>query len=408
MYNTIVGDTYELIARKVYGFERDANLIRSANPGVIEPLVAGVQLIIPEQQDTPSNVQQSTRAANNSEVAILIDGTRVRFWKDLRITRALDAMDIVEFSAPFDSKNSNFRSTFRPMSYRVVTITIGGVVLFTGRMVSVVPVVDDKNKNVSVSCYSLPGILNDTAMPASSYPVSYDDLNLKEIAINLCKPFGISVEFTGPIGAKFERVAIKSNETVLSFLIELSKQRNLIISSTPSGKLLFHQSINAGASIEILRQGQPPFQSVTPLFSPQSYYSHITGIKPTATGQEGSQITVKNPLLGDVLRVMTFDVNDTPDGAVKSAVEAKMGRMFGNVVSYNVSVPTWHTKSGNLWEPNKTIILNAPDAMIYNDYEFVIRNVSFTNNDTSLSAIMNVVIPGAFAGKIPDSLPWDE
>ena len=407
-YSVLAGDTFESIARKKYGTEQESYRIAAANPGVSEPLSAGTTITVPTLPDAPENVPQAAASSADDEVAILVDGKRFRFWDQVRIVRSLDAMDMVEFGAPFDSELPGFKDTFRPFSFKTVVITVGGTPLFTGTMVSVNPVIGNDRKTVSVSGYSLPGVLNDCTPPASAFPLEYDGQGLREIATALAAPFGLTVDFQAEPGAIFERVAIEPGKRILTFLAELAKQRKLVISSTPLGKLVFLRSVETGTPVARLQQGQPPILSITPFFSPQEYYSHITGMESVVMGLAGSQFTVKNPRLTGVTRPLTFGAPDTLDADVKSAVEAKVGRMFGNMVSYSVRVSTWRDPSGELWAPNTLIQLLAPDAMIYAEYKFVIRSVEFNRDRASETATLNLVIPGAFSGKIPEGLPWDD
>lgn len=407
-FNVVTGDTFGLISRKKYGTEKEADLIARANPGVAEPLTGGTTIIIPTLPDAPENVQQQAEADTEDEVALLIDGIRFRFWNSIRITRAIDNMDTVEFGAPFDSEAPGFRETFRPFSFKPVTITVGGDPLFTGTMVAVNPLVENSQKTIAVSGYSLPGVLNDCTPPASSFPLEFNNQGLREIATALVAPFGIGIDFQADQGAVFERVAIEPGKKVLNFLAELAKQRNLIVSSTSRGKLLFLQSTDAGQPVARLQQGTAPVLSVTPFFSPQEYYSHITGMEPVLIGLAGSQFTVKNPRLLGVTRPLTFKAPDTIGADVKAAVEAKAGRMFGNMASYSVRVATWRDPSGKLWEPNTTLKLLSPDAMVYSEYEFIIRSIEFERDRSTETATLNLVIPGSFSGKIPEVLPWDE
>ena len=401
------GDTFESIARKKYGTEKEADRIARANPGVSEPLTAGTTLTVPTLPDAPKNRQSNAPAATDDEVAILIEGQRFRFWDRVRVTRAIDTMDTVEFGAPFDADAPGFRETFRPFSFKTVVITVGGTPLFTGTMVAVSPAVENGQKIVSVSGYSLPGVLNDCTSPASTYPLEFNDQGLREISAALASPFGIAVEFQADKGAIFERVASEPGKKVLAFLTELAKQRNLVIGSTTRGSLLFSQSIETGTPVARLQQGSAPVMAVTPFFSPQEYYSHITGIEPVIVGLAGSQFTVKNPRLQGVTRPITFNAPDTLDADVKAAVESKAGRMFGNMASYSVRVATWRDPQGNLWEPNTIVKLQAPEAMIYNEYAFVIRSVEFEREGRKETATLNLVIPGSFSGKVPESLPWE-
>ena len=406
-YNIVTGDTFDSISRKKYGTEVEASRIAIANPGVNEPLTVGTVLTIPDIPNAPKNLQQQTISDSAEEMAVLINGSRFKFWDKIRIVESLDTISIVEFSAPFDVDLPNFKETFRPFSFQSVIITVGGEPVFTGTMLTPVPVIENESKIISVSCYSLPGVLNDCTPPASSFPLEFNGQGLQEIITTLVSPFGIGVIFQAEQGAIFERVAIEPGKKILTFIIELLQQRNLILSNDLKGNLIILQSVEPGNAVGRLEQGTAPVLSITPFFTPQQYFSHITGIEPVVIGLAGSQFTVKNTRLPGVVRPFTFVSPDTIDSTVKAAVEAKAGRMFGNMVSYSVRVATHRDPSGNRWASNTTVILRAPDAMVYNDYEFIIRSVEFEKDDKTETAILNLVLPGSFSGKIPNNLPWD-
>ena len=46
-YRTIPGDTFERVARKVYGDDLRAGQVSAANPDAAEPLTPGTELTIP-------------------------------------------------------------------------------------------------------------------------------------------------------------------------------------------------------------------------------------------------------------------------------------------------------------------------------------------------------------------------
>lgn len=406
-YITTTGDTFELIARKQYGTETESNRIAQANPGAIEPFSPGLLLTIPAIPNAPQDVPTATPADNPDEVSVNIDGTRFRFWDSIRLTRSIDAMDVIEFGAPFDAAAPGFKDTFQPFSFKPLSVFVGGVPLFSGTMVTVDPVLAADKKTLVISGYSLPGVLNDcTPTAAALDKVESNNQTLKEIATTLTAPFGLSVEFEGDPGPVFERVHVGASKKVLASLTDLAKQRNFIISSTSQGALLFLKSTSGGQPVARLAQGDSPLLSVTPQFNPQDYYSHVTGIAPQLVGLPSAGFTVKNPFLSGVFRPFTFTAPDTENSNVKKAVEAKHGRMFGSMASYSAQVVTWRDPSGRLWEPNTTIKLLAPDAMVYSEYEFVVRSVTFERTRASEIAVLELVIPGSFSGEIPEALPW--
>ncbi len=285
-------------------------------------------------------------------------------------------------------------------------MTIGGGPVFTGFIVSVVPSLNAGAREVSISAYSLPGVLMDCTPPASAFPLEFYNTDLKYIARQVVRPFGLIVKFTTPAGPKFEQVSCDVEKKVFEFLVDLAQQRNIIISDSEAGELVFESPIPPGKPVAILKQGDPTLVSVTPQFQGQNYYSHVTGIGAAVPGLPGQQFTVKNPRV-KTLRPYVFKVSDTMSMDIKSAVQAKAGRMLANMAAYTIRVPTWRDPAGALWAPNTTVKVQAPGAMINNEYEFLIRSVTLERSATGMAAALNLVIPGAFRGSIPEAMPWD-
>ena len=406
-YTIVTGDTFELISRKQYGTEAEATRVRYANPGVTEPFVVGTVIVIPDVPAAPINKAQKTEANNEDEVAILIEGKRFRFWSEVQITRSIDSIDSIEFSAPFEPDNTEFKNIIKPFSFKNIEVTVGGNIFFSGTMVNINPDQSTDNRTVQVSGYSKPGVLSDCNFPASTFPNEFNKQTLKDIATTAAGVFGLNVVFSADAGPVFERLYCDTHTKILAFLSDLAKQRNLIINSTPEGDLQFLQSVDSGNAVGQLTQGVSPLISITPSFSPQEYYSHITGMSPTFVGVEGSQYTVKNIHLTTILRPFTFDINDSLSSETESPVRAKMSRMFASAISYNIEVATWRSPNGNLWSPNTTIKIQAPGAMIYEPYEFLIKSVTFKGERSGRIASLSLVLPGAFSGRIPEGLPWD-
>ena len=405
-YTVITDDTFEIISRKVYGEEGGASLIANSNPGV-STLTVGIVINIPDRPDAPQDTPGGVPSVSENEVALNIDGKRFRFWSTMKITRSIDSMSVIGFTAPFEVDNQAFRDTFRPFSFQRLTVLVGGEPLFTGTMLTAIPTVGVDRKSVAVNGYSLPGVLRDCPLPSSAFPLEFNGQGLRDIARSAVSHFGLSVEFSAQQGPVFERVAADPVKKVQQFLIDLADQRNFVVSSTPEGRVLFWRSVTPGNPVARLEQGSPPILTILPQFDPQKYYSHITGLAPAFLGVEGSKYTVKNPRLEGVIRPFTFKGEDTTDGDIKEATEAKAGYMFGGAVAYTVTLATWRDPQGKLWEENTTITLLAPGAMIYSEYEFLIRSVTLSRDENSDIAELSLVVPGVFDGQIPETMPWD-
>lgn len=407
-YVTQPGDTFERIARREYGTPDGAGDIQRANPGVTEPLVPGTVLAIPAQLDAPTARASTAPVSDPDEVALLVSGERFRFWEGVTITRSMDSIDTVGFTAPFEPDRETFRRIFRPFTFQPLELSVGGERVFSGTLMDVAPSISAESKTVSGSGYARPGVLADCNPPASTWEtLEKDGLDLRDLARALVRPFGIPVQFDASPGAPFERAANGPGTKIMAFLAQLAKQRNLVITNTADGALLFWQSVTPGRPVARLRQGESPLLSVTPAFDPQSYYSHITGWEMTGIGLPGDSYTVRNPFLEGVLRPATFQVQDAVSADVPAATRAQLGRMFGGVASYQVRVSTWRDAAGHLWAPNTTVTLEAPDAMIYREYEFIVREVVLEKQRDEKTATLTLVLPGAFSGEAPEVLPWD-
>lgn len=405
-FETRGGESWADVARAVYGSERGERGIALANPGLAEPLPPGERLQIPTRVETPEVL---TDAAELDEVAVRINGRRFRWWESVTLRRAADSVDTFELSAPFEPDESEFRENFRPLAYQGVSVAIGGEPFFNGTMLAVAPSSTAEARTVTAAGYSLPGVLEDCTASGDTPSLEFIGLNLREIAEELLDPFGLRVVFEDGAepGMAFLDVSIGAGQAVMPFLAQLAQQRALVIGSNRAGDLVFRQSAQPGNPVAVFTPDQPgPVRTVTPQFRPQQYYSHITGMEPEIIGITGGRVTIRNRRL-DAIRPHVFNVPDTQDTDLETAVQAKVGRMFGDVAAFTVGVTTWRDPSGALWRPNTTVQLHWPGAMIYRPYEFLIRAVELEAVGDRRAASLELVMPGAYRGEVPENLPWD-
>lgn len=345
--------------------------------------------------------------STTNEVVLKIGGQRWSYWEQIELTLSLDSFDLCGFTSVFEPDKPAFRSTFKPFSYKSLTVDVDDELLFTGQLVGVEPKAAKDSKTVECNGYALPAVLSDVNAPASAFPLEFNGMTLQQIAEQLAAPFGVEVVFDSPAGASFRRVKLERTDKVFDFLTTLAKQRSLVMSNTAEGRLQFFQSIGAGVPVVSLREGEQPLQEVTATFSPQAYYSEITGFAKTKSGRKGSRYTVQNPQLPAVVRPLSYTAEDVKAPDLPTAVQARMARMFGNMVAYVVELPTWCDPQGALFKPNTLCTLEAPGAMVYNKTTMLIRDVVLRQTKQATTASLGLVLPGAFSGQLPSVLPWD-
>lgn len=348
----------------------------------------------------PNNIESD----NENEVAILIANERFRFWTKSDINLSMDSIDQFSFSGPWQPEIERYRNIFQPLSFKPVAVYVGGEIVINALMLTVKPSVKSNTRTFSVGGYSLPGVLNDCNFPHDAYPIEFNGYGLLEIATAAAAFFDLDVQLDGEAGDVFDRVAAKPSEKVLSFLIKLAKQRNFLTTNTLEGKLLFTQATTEKSNI-FLKEGESPLLSVDPNYNAQNYFSSITGLSPNQIAKFSESFIANNSFLPGNDRPFVFEVSDAVSADLQKAVNSKFGRMFADAISVNVTCQGWRDTNGDLWQPNKIIKLQSEGAMIYNETEFLIKSVKLTREKSDQS-VLQLILPEAFQGKIPDTLPW--
>lgn len=332
-----------------------------------------------------------------------------KFWSDVEIVQSIDSFSTVAFNAPFEADRREFRDTFRPFRFKPLEVFVNDENLFTGVLVDITPQKTPEARTVACAGYAAPAVMEDCTEPGDQVPTEFLKLGLRDIAIALARAFNIAVEFRAEEGARFDKVELKPEDSPASLLVKLAKQRNLVVSNTAEGKLLCWRSIETGSPVARFKDNLPPLPSITPSFTPQEYFSELTGFVAAKGGKLGSRFREPNTFLPGVLRPRSFGLEDTDDADAPAAVRAKLARMFANAVSFDIGpIPSWRDPQGDLWAPNTTVTLDAPDAMIYRETEFLVRTVTLKQDAETEVATLTLVLPGAFDGTLPTELPWEE
>ena len=352
-------------------------------------------------------------------VSVRIRGKEWLYWDDIEITRSIDTHSTVGFTAPFEVERKAFRDTFRPFSFAPLEVLVNGKHLFTGTMIDVQPRLEPGARTVQISAYSKAAVLEDCNIPSANVPFEASGLSLRQIAERLAGPFSVGVVLAVPDPSAFKKVNTKtrtldtkleSDQKIQDFLADLARQRGLVIADTERGELLFQKSVAPGNPVVRFEEGVAPLLSVVPTLNPQDYFTEVTGFRLAKRGSTGSQYTIpsRERIAGGVLRSLSFRLDDIEKADVPTAVLAHVGRMLASAVSYVITVPTWRDPQGELWAPNTTLVLKAPSAFVFKDYEFLVRDVVFKCSSEERTASLGLVLPGVFSGDLPSTRPWDE
>lgn len=333
------------------------------------------------------------------------------YWGNVEIRRSIDAYSTVVFEAPFEPERAEFRKTFRPFTFPRLECLINLETIVTGFVLDVSPELDANGRKIQVTGYAKPAVLHDCNLPPDAFGkgLQFQKQSLLEIARRIGAPFSITCDFRDDDPKPFDKVKLEIDKKLQEFLVDLAKQRSRVLTDTPSGDLLCWQSVEPGNPVCYFVEGRQPLTKVSAEFSPREYYSEITGFGKKKRAKGEARWTALNHFLEKPRRPHTFKLEDSERADVPTATLANLGKMFANILTVQIDdLPGWRDPQGNLWQPNTTLVLTAPGVMVYRPTEFLIRDVVLKQTPDTETASLSLVLPGAFSGRLPDDLPWDE
>ncbi len=148
------------------------------------------------------------------------------------------------FKVQFDPNNSVHKKLFKPYSYHSCQLYYQNILLITG--ICLVGHYEDGavESLVNISGYSKTGVLEDCVVVAN--PAQSVNLTLKQIAEKVCAHYKISVKIDPEVADVCNQVIPDStpdiDEKIKGYLDKLCSQRNVILSHTTTGELLFTKS----------------------------------------------------------------------------------------------------------------------------------------------------------------------
>ena len=400
-HTTKPGESYEDISRQQYGTEESADTLKKSNPSAGETLVAGSTLFVPKTK------AKTKINPTGDEVTLIIGKTEFKNFIEIIFTQRFDSFDTCDIIAPFEPNNVDFRKLFKPFSYQDMEVFIGEELVFSGTQMGVNPFVTPESKTVTLSAYSKCAVINDSCVPISAYPVEVRGFKLDRIAKSITQTFPFDVVVNADVGDSFNVATIKPEKKIAPYLLNLSKQRDIVLTNNLEGNLLLTRAVDS-PSVAHLKGNHPPVLSIVPTFNEQSYYSDYTAILPVIIRQNPTSYTAKNRKLTNSLRVDNFMATDSFNGDKKTVAESRRARGIANSVSYTCELSTLRDPQGALYTVNSYVNVEAPDAMIYRDAKMFIKNVTMSLTPNARVCSLELTLPEAYNGKELEVFPWEE
>jgi prophage tail gpP-like protein len=331
----------------------------------------------------------------------------VEFFDNVNVSLRYDSVaSTFSFSFYYNPENPQHRILAQAGNYNLARLYHNGELLLTGFIISQNYSSSPQKQLISFGGYSVPGVLEDSQIPPSAYPLQNDGLSLLQVAEKLMRPFQIKIETDSEVLSDMNKVypttTASETESVKDYLTSLATQRNVIISSTPTGRLLFTKSKTKQEPILHFEKGVIG-TSYSLSFNGQQMHNEIHVFKQAGKdGGNAGQAKILNPYVPvsttafrpKVLTQSSGDDNDT----MKVAKTALASELKG--ISLKINTDRWEI-NGKIIKPNNIITITDPDLFLFEKTRFFIESVDFAGNSQSLTATLNCVLPEVYSGEIP-------
>jgi len=423
VHNVVSGDTLGAIAVRYLGSASKWTQITGANPQLANrrkavdgsPLIfVGDALIIPTDQTesrpvSPAPKKPIVLSDKEQDVSIIVDGKKFTGFTSYKLKLSYDSFDTFSFSAPYDTEIKELREITAPFTYKMCEVYYNDELIFKGVLLTPAPELKDKSSEITLEGYPICGVLNDCMIPPTKYPLQCMGINMKGIADAACEPYSIPVIFDGEVGENFTEVSIEPTDKILDFLSRLAKQRNLLFTNNEKGQLVFFNP-NPEKAFVTFEEGKLPLISIKPKFKAQEFYSHITGFGKTDAEYPSMAWTFENKYLINkgIIRHHSLTIEDSENiSDLENAVKAHAGRMFADCMSFELTCENHVNEKNEVFMKGMDVCVRAPSVMITNETMFIARNVELLRTVEGKTAVINLVLPGAYTGEIPEDLPWE-
>lgn len=341
-------------------------------------------------------------------MVLKINDKTIEAFEDVAITLLYDSVgSSFSFLLYFDPDTDSHKSIYRPFSYNSVTIEHEGEVLITGLLLSHRFASSASQELLQVSGYSKTGVLEDSSIPKSCYPLQSNGMSIKQIADKLAAPFDIAVKVDDSVAAIVNSPVTVSiaadSQSVKDYLTEVATSRNVIVSHDEMGALLLTSSFPGKAPVFDFTTGRPgiSFELTT---DGQAMHSEITMQKQATIRGKGnsSQSSISNPYCPvfkpRVDRQQSGRTIDT-SRAVRNAIaeEIKGG------LSLEITMDRWKL-NGRIIRPGDIVTVTNPEIFCYEKTEWFVHQVDLKADLASETAVLHCAPPDAYNNSAPKNI----
>lgn len=337
-----------------------------------------------------------------------VAGQKVDFFNNVGVQLRHDAVASgFAFSFAFNPDNPVHRKICKPCAYYPVSIEQDGETLLTGTLLNADFIDGAVPGMVELKGYSKTGVLEDSNIPDSVYPLQSDNINLKNITEKILKPFGIKLVVDAAVAADAAKVYKNSTggdtQSIKSYLSELAAQRNILITHNELGDLVFTRSKAAAQSIFDFKQDT---KGVGFRLSVDGRGMHSAITVQRQANKSKLELAVEekatNPYAAASFRPRVERQSSGDDLNTKQAAQNLVCSELQNI-KLSIEVEGW-TLGGKIVRPNNVVTVLNPRVYCYRRTDWFVEAVEFMGNEIEQRCVLTCVLPEVYNGRVPKNI----
>lgn len=318
------------------------------------------------------------------DVILNVNGTRYHGWKSMTLVRSIDALcGRFDIAAHDRWPGQNLPRGISEGDECVVFL--GDDPVITGYVDGISPGYTSDSSFLGVRGRDKTMDLVDCPTTVDTYEVI--DMDLAEIAANLCSEFKIELKVDTDVGAPFPKFSIQPGEKAAACLDRAARQRGVICTTDGRGALVLLSRKSFRKADDQLVEGE----NITRAAGDYNFADRYSMYR--VFGQMPSFNDGIDEPLSDILGIardanvmryrplfLSAEAWTSPESATIRA-KNECARRAGKSKRVNVQVVGWRQSSGALWEPGITIHITSPSLYLPNT-EMVISSVRYSISDS--------------------------
>lgn len=330
-----------------------------------------------------------------------INGAYYSFFTEGSINLKFDSIaSTFALRARFNPENDDHKEIFKPLQYHKVEIfNDADKLIFTGIILNH-NFESDKDVNlVSISGYSLSGILEDVNIPTSEYPLESNNRSLKDIAQRLCGFFDVGLVIkesaSNDVNGIFKKTTASPTDKVKEYLSKLTSQKNIILSHDAKGRVVMFKPDDKAKPKYYFNKDNALKMSSS--FNGQGLHSQISVVRQPSKDNAGVSTvdSITNPLIKP-FRPTTKVLSSGEDTDTKKAADNELGAELKNI--------TVKVELNGLWDnlfPGDLVNIHEHGIYSFAYTRWFVDSVDLTFNEKEDRTVVNCVLPETFTGKQP-------